>query len=485
MAVDTNSGTAAPAPPAPSAPTPPAPQKLIVVTHHLPLSCSLASTAAASEDASRPKSSLANAPAPIGVASPDSKLWLLKPRRGHSALYASINSLRESGPVMHIGWIGQANVACHDGVTSAAVGGGDGGGGKSVDPDWLLSRKDLQAGLQEALSAHDCLPVFLNGKVAYGHYEGYLSGGRESPELWPLFHYILWDTVTDGVAESEYWADYVAMTRAFADAVVAAYTPGDHIWIHDYHLLLLPSMLRERLPADASIGFFLHAPFPSSEIFRCLPKRREVLEGVLGASLIGFQTYSHARHFTSSCTRVLGLETSPGAVQFRGARVAVGIFPIGIDAARAEAACRSPATLDKATALRELYAGRRILVGRDQLDHVKGVEHKLAAFEKFLERYPHWRGRVVLIQVTTPAQRDDPRLESRVSELVARINGQYGSLEFAPVHHYHQQLAVDEYFALLGVADVGLVTSLRDGMNTTSHEFVVCQQDNHGPLVLS
>lgn len=213
-------------------------------------------------------------------------------------------------------------------------------------------------------------------------------------------------------------------------------------------------------------------------------ERKEVLQGLLGANLIGFQTYSYARHFISSCTRVLGLESFPSGVEYKGNVVQVSIFPIGIDVEKVKARRKSGGVVPKIQAIREMYPDKKIIIGRDKLDHIKGVQHKLCAFEKFLTMYPEWQGKVVLIQVTSPPLRSFPPLDSKVSELVSRINGAFGSLEFAPVHHYHQHLDQDEYYALLSAADVGLITSVRDGMNTTSHEFVVCQQVGFHFLIL-
>ncbi|KAI9033303.1 glycosyltransferase family 20-domain-containing protein [Hyaloraphidium curvatum] len=324
------------------------------------------------------------------------------------------------------------------------------------------------------------VPVILEDKVATGSYEGYCK-----THLYPLLHYVMMDIEFDGAAENRNWDDYVAMSRKFAETIAATMQDNDLVWLHDYHLFLIPAMLRELRPA-ATIGFFLHTPFPSSEIFRCGPRRKQILEGVLGSQLIGFQTYSYARHFISSCTRVLGLESSPRGVEYNGNLVEVRIVPVGIDVNRVERRRKMPAVLEKMQSIREMYPGKKIIVGRDKLDQVKGVAHKLASFEKFLRLYPEFQNKVVLIQVTTPPQREIPRLEAKFAELVARINGHFGSLEFAPVHHYHQlNLDRDEYYALLSIADVGLVTALRDGMNTTSHEFIVCQQENKSPLILS
>jgi trehalose-phosphatase len=205
----------------------------------------------------------------------------------------------------------------------------------------------------------------------------------------------------------------------------------------------------------------------------------------LSANLVGFQTYSYARHFIGSCTRVLGCESTQTGVNVNGHIVSVGTFPIGIDANRVDQFRREPAVAPKMKAIRDMYAGKKIIIGRDKLDSTKGVLQKLHAFEKFLHDYPEWRKEVVLVQVTTPTYGDNSKLETKVSELVSHINGLYGSLEFTPVNHYYQDIDRDEYYALLSVADVGLITSLRDGMNTTSLEYIICQSETHGPLILS
>lgn len=309
-------------------------------------------------------------------------------------------------------------------------------------------------------------------------------------ELYTLFHYKQ-NEPTNGRGERTSWADYYKMNQKFADRILQIYKPGDIIMIHDYHLLLLPSILRQKIP-HMYITFFLHIPFPSSEFLRCLPRRKDVLEGVLGANLIGFQAYSYSRHFVSCCTRILGFPSDIAGVDAYGAKVTVGVFPIGIDAALVERLAFDGGLIDdQAKKLRKLYEGKKIIVGRDRLDSVRGVAQKLMAFERFLEMYPEWREKVVLIQVTSPTSVEEEKEDSRnkiankVSELVAKINGMYGSLGFSPVQHYPQYLSQQEYLALLRAADIGLITSVRDGMNTTSLEYVVCQRDSHGPLILS
>jgi trehalose 6-phosphate synthase/phosphatase len=308
-------------------------------------------------------------------------------------------------------------------------------------------------------------------------------------ELYPLFHYKQ-NKPSEPKAARKAWADYCRMNKMFADHILEIYKPGDIVLIHDYHLMLLPSLLRQRLP-NVFIGFFLHIPFPSSEYYRCLGRRKEILEGVLGANMIGFQSYGYSRHFLSCCTRLLGFDSCPAGVDAFGTRVAVDVLPIGINVASTEeAAFSDPAVEEKIKGIQELYAGKKIIVGRDRLDSVRGVKQKLQAFETLLERYPQWQNKVVLIQITSPTSPNtDPDSEdkfiSNISDLMARINGLYGSIGFSPVQHFPQYLPRDEYFALLRVADVGLITSVRDGMNTTALEYVVCQKENCGPVIIS
>jgi trehalose 6-phosphate synthase/phosphatase len=325
------------------------------------------------------------------------------------------------------------------------------------------------------------VPVWLDDKVAHGHYDGYCK-----QTLWPLFHYLLWqDVATEYASADTHYPYYESANAAFARRIADVYQPGDLIWVHDYHLLLVPRLVRESIP-DAVLGLFVHTPFPSSEVFRCLPRRKEILDGMLGANLVCFQTYSYSRHFISTCIRVCGYETTSRGIDVEGHVTAVMHCPVGIDAERVARDITRPGIKPKLEALRNLYEGKKIIVGRDKLDVVKGVIQKLRAFEKLLQDYPQWVGNVVMIQVTSPALTDSPKLERMVSELVAHINGEYGSLDFIPVHHYHQTLKKDEFYALLSVADLALITPLRDGMNTTSMEFVIAQNSTgKNPSVLS
>jgi len=308
-------------------------------------------------------------------------------------------------------------------------------------------------------------------------------------ELFTLFHYKQ-NEPSDGRAAKKAYEDYEKMNKAFADAILAVYRPGDVVLVHDYHLLLLPKLLRQRVP-EMCIGSFLHIPFPSHEYYRCLTKRKEILEGVLGSNMIGFQAYSYTRHFASCCHRILDTEANPNGVDYAGVHSHIDVSPIGINAtATLQSAFGSPVIEQHLREMLEQYRDKMIIIGRDRLDSIRGVVQKLQAFEIFLERHPEWHGRVVLIQVTSPTSiedRDDKgdKTEAKISDLVSRINGNFGTLSFSPVHHFPQYLTKEEYFALLRMADLGLITSVRDGMNTTALEYILCQRDRHSPLIIS
>lgn len=404
-------------------------------------------------------------------------VWTLGPRYGHAAMVSGIRSLAATHEQVIIGWTGDIqSPTLGENVPTSSVGDSE------------------RESLQDALNVYQpkesdpdddkktvYVPVWLDDDIARGHYEGY-----SKQILWPLFHYLLWqDVATEYSSADANYPFYEKANAAFARRIAEVYRPGDLIWVHDYHLLLLPKLIREVIP-DATLGLFVHTPFPSSEVFRCLPRRKEILEGMLGADLICFQTYSYSRHFASTCVRVCGYESNKGRIEGEGHSTSIMHCPVGIDAERVARDLTRPGIKPKLDALKLLYEGKKIIVGRDKLDVVKGVLQKLQSFEKLLQDYPEWVGKVVMIQVTSPALSDSPKLERQVSELVAHINGEYGSLDFIPVHHYHQTLKKDEFYALLSVADLAVITPLRDGMNTTSMEFVIAQETTKkSPSVLS
>jgi len=232
----------------------------------------------------------------------------------------------------------------------------------------------------------------------------------------------------------------------------------------------------------------LHTPFPSSEIYRILPVRREILLGVLYCDLIGFHTYDYARHFLSSCTRILGLATMPNGVEFAGRYAHVGTFPIGIDPDSFIENLEKDDVKERIKVLENRFKGVTIIVGVDRLDYIKGVPQKLHALELFLTQHPEWIGKVVLCQLAVPSRQDVEEyqnLRSTVNELVGRINGRFGTVEFMPIHFMHKSIPFDELCALYAVSDVCLVSSTRDGMNLVSYEYIACQQKRCGAMILS
>lgn len=336
------------------------------------------------------------------------------------------------------------------------------------------------------LDEMNCYPVFLTEEDSNLYYNGFCND-----VLWPLFHYVPLPIVSsDGERKFDvkYWHAYAKANHRFADAVLQVYQPGDLVWVQDYHLMLLPSLLRKRLP-DVTIGFFLHTPFPSSEVYRILPVRNKVLQGVLAADLIGFHTYDYASHFLSVCTRILGLESSPKGVKYKDHFAFVGIFPIGTDPDAWLNGLQSASVKERILDVENKFRGKKVVLGVDRLDYIKGVPHKLMAFEIFLANHPEWQHNVVLIQIGVPSRTEVDvykKVMRQTNELVGRINAQYGSVEQgSPIIFITKSVNFDDLCALYAVADVALVTSIRDGMNLVSYEYVVCQQDRHGVLVLS
>ncbi|THF96025.1 hypothetical protein TEA_010792 [Camellia sinensis var. sinensis] len=336
-----------------------------------------------------------------------------------------------------------------------------------------------QRALTKALAEKRCIPVFLDEEIVHQYYNGYCNN-----ILWPLFHYLglpQEDRLATTRSFQSQFAAYVKANEMFAAVVNQHYQEGDVVWCHDYHLMFLPKCLKEH-NSDMKVGWFLHTPFPSSEIHRTLPSRSKLLHAVLAADLVGFHTYDYARHFVSACTRILGLEGTPEGVEDQGRLTRVAAFPIGIDSDRFIRALEFPLVREHIRELKETFADRKVMLGVDRLDMIKGIPQKILAFEKFLEENPTWHDKVVLLQIAVPTRTDVPeyqKLTSQVHEIVGRINGRFGTLTA------DRSLDFPALCALYAVTDVALVTSLRDGMNLVSYEFVACQDAKKGVLILS
>jgi trehalose 6-phosphate synthase/phosphatase len=300
--------------------------------------------------------------------------------------------------------------------------------------------------------------------------------------LWPTFH----DRIDRLPLRIDGWDVYDAVNARYADAVAKVYRPGDAIWVHDYQLMRVPLLLRDRIP-DARIGFFLHTPFPNPEIYFALPTRDWLVEGMMGADLVGFHTRRFQGHFRAALRRLFGLEMNvAGFVHWRGRNVRLGVFPISVDTAALAAQAGSP---EVDTIVSELAVpGQRLLVGIDRLDYSKGIPRRFLALERLLATHPEWRERIRFVQVAVPSRDRVPAYREyrrEVEGLVGRINGRFGTPTWTPIHYMHRSVSTDVVLGLCRAADVLLVTPLRDGMNLVSKEFAASRIDEDGVLVLS
>jgi trehalose 6-phosphate synthase/phosphatase len=342
-----------------------------------------------------------------------------------------------------------------------------------------LSRAQ-RAELDEKLRAIRAVPVPISKREVAEFYEDISNA-----VLWPTFHYLIdnlpVNTNTTG------WDTYRRVNERFARRVAEFAQPGDLVWVHDYQLALVPRMVRELVPG-ARVGFFLHIPFPSSEVFSVLPWREEILAGILGADLLGFHTAAYLRHFVTSARRVLGVDATIEGVRFQGRETRFGVFPIGIDAQGWTALGEDPDVVRRAQEVRDEARGQQILVGVDRLDYTKGIPRRLLALDRLLEIEPSLRGHVRLIQASVPSRGNVEsyrQFRRSVDELVGQINARWGTETWVPIHHLYRPLDDHEIAALYRAADVMLVTPVRDGMNLVAKEFIACRPDGDGTLVLS
>lgn len=358
-----------------------------------------------------------------------------------------------------------------------------GGKNKQLWIGWPgISTDELTATEQKTITKrlleYNCVPVFLSTDQIKNFYEGYAND-----TLWPLFHYF--ESYTQ--YNDAYWSAYKEVNTLFKKAVIAHATDQATVWIHDYHLMLLPKMLRKALP-ESSIGFFLHIPFPSFEIFRLSPNRRDLLEGLLGSDLVGFHTYSYARHFMSSVLRTLGYENSGGTIMVGDRAVVADAFPIGIDYQKFSEATHDAATEKEMAILKEHYDDQRIILSVDRLDYTKGIPNRLRAFEEFLEKNPKYHKKVCLVIIAVPSRTEVQTyrdLRDSIEQTVSRINGMYATVDWSPISYQFKNIPFEQLVALYRRADVALITPLRDGMNLVAKEYIACKQNAPGVLILS
>lgn len=329
------------------------------------------------------------------------------------------------------------------------------------------------------LGSFNCVPAFFNGDLKRRYYHGFCK-----QQLWPLFHYMLPMTPDHGGRfDRSLWQAYVSVNKIFADKVMEVFSPDeDSVWIHDYHLMLLPTFLRNRFN-KMKIGFFLHSPFPSSEIYRTLPVREEILRGLLNSDLIGFHTFDYARHFLSCCSRMLGLdyESKRGYIglEYYGRTVGIKIMPVGIHMSQLEAVLRLADTAWRIGELKAKYDGKIVLLGVDDVDIFKGISLKLLAMEQLLKEHEDLVGKVVLVQILNPARgrgKDVTEVQTETLVTAQRINEIYGKDGYQPVELVARYVPLYERIAFYTIAECCVVAAVRDGMNLIPYEYIVCRQ---------
>ncbi|MEL7588659.1 MAG: bifunctional alpha,alpha-trehalose-phosphate synthase (UDP-forming)/trehalose-phosphatase [Prolixibacteraceae bacterium] len=346
---------------------------------------------------------------------------------------------------------------------------------------------DDREDIDRKLEGEQCMAIHLSREEINLYYEGFSNN-----IIWPLFHYF-----TQYIEYNPcYWEAYQKVNQRFADKALEVLEDGDTIWIHDYQLLLMPEMIKTKKPA-VTVGFFLHIPFPSYEIFRILPWRKELIKGMLGADLAGFHTYDYERHFFSTVMRLFGHEVSFNQIHLED-RITMGdAFPMGIDYEKFhECATRvfRKENTEKSELHRELEKyflgspGRKLILSIDRLDYTKGIPNRLRGFEIFLQRYPEFRNQITLIMLVVPSRSEVDQyklLKGEIDGLVGRINGQFGGVNYTPVWYFYRSLPFENLVELYSTSDVALITPVRDGMNLVAKEYIACRVNKTGVMIIS
>ncbi len=323
-------------------------------------------------------------------------------------------------------------------------------------------------------------PVFLSESVMEKFYLGFCNR-----TVWPLFHYF-----TSNVSyDIDNWSYYKKVNETFCDAVLEILRPDDVVWIHDYHLMLLPKLIREKVPG-VPIGFFLHIPFPAFEVFRLLPNkwRKDLLEGLLGADLIGFHSHDYTQYFLRCVLRLLGYEHNMGQIQLEDHLVRADTFPMGIDFQKFCDSVARPEVQREKAELVNVFANCKVILSLDRLDYTKGIVNRLQGYELFLERNPEWHEKVVMVLIVVPSRirvEHYQQMKRQIDEVVGRINGKFGSISWTPILYHYKFLPFNKLIALYNSSDVALVTPIRDGMNLIAKEYLATKTEGRGVLILS
>ena len=328
------------------------------------------------------------------------------------------------------------------------------------------------------LKDHDCIAVNLNSREIEEFYDGFCN-----ETIWPLFHYMPGRTKY----MDRFWKAYRTVNEKFYEKIKAVVKPDDILWIHDYQLFLLPQLIRADFPG-LSIGFFLHIPFPSYEVYRLLPWRTEILNGILGADLIGFHTYDYVRHFFSSVKRLLRHDISLGTITLNDRKVHADVFPMGIDYRKYSDAVHLKEVKREIKATREETRDYKVILSVDRLDYTKGIPERIKAFKALLKEHERFRGKIILILIVAPSRTSVEtyqELLAEINDLVSQTNGTYGTIGWVPIWFFNRSFGFDKLAALYNCADVLLVTPLRDGMNLVAKEYIAARNDNGGAVVVS
>lgn len=341
------------------------------------------------------------------------------------------------------------------------------------EQDWNENKQNLQG------NDFSIEPVFIDKNLYSDYYNGFSNS-----TIWPLFHYF--PSMTE--YKKQYFDAYYQVNQLFANRIIEIMQPDDVIWVHDYQLMILPQMLR-KANAEATIGFFLHIPFPTYEIFRLIPKewKTMIIQGMLGADLVGFHTFDYAQYFINSAKMALGIDNHYNSLTYHNRLVRADLFPIGIDFKKFEATAEDKDVIIYKDELLKNFAGKKIIFSVDRLDYTKGLTYRLNGFENFLERYAHWREKVVFILNIIPSRDNIPAYNERkriIEEMVSTINGKYSTIQWQPIIYRYNHLPFNELCGLYVAANIGLITPLRDGMNLVAKEFVASCKEG-GVLILS
>ena len=345
-------------------------------------------------------------------------------------------------------------------------------------PGTIAESKDEELIIKNHLEKLKFHPVFLNQEQIQSHYEGFSNS-----TLWPLCHYFY--SFID--YNATYWSGYKEVNQIFCDVALDFIQPGDIVWVQDYQLMLLPRMLRES-SVDMNIGYFHHIPFPTYELMRVLPQRAELVSGLLGADLIGFHTHDYMRHFVSACERILDLHFDLDQVSLDNHIAYADVFPMGINYNLYHDAPLLPEIQDKAKELKEIFGDRTLILSVDRLDYSKGILSRIKGFECFLEKYPEYHGKASLVMIVVPSRDTVDSyndLKTKIDEAIGAINGKYSSINWTPLYYFYHSFDFNELIAMYNIADIALITPLRDGMNLVAKEYVAVKRDKPGVLILS